>query len=360
MVEDHTFVTIDLKALKENMKKIRNQFSDYKYYMGVVKANAYGCGTKLPIKALIAGGCNYLVTFSIQEAIEVRHEFAMIPILCLQPVSIDQLCLCIEKNISVTISSISYLKQIIENKIINLKIHLKIDTGMNRFGLKSKVELKEAMELIHTSNLFLEGIYTHIYHADDETVTNRQINCFEEFLKDIPEAKIPIIHVMNSDTLFHYPKIPQTNAIRIGSALYGFTKTTEEFTCAFSVQSEIIEIKTVQKGETVGYSSNYMMDEDGQIGIVALGYADGFVRANTGRDVFINHRRYKIVGNVCMNVFMVKIDEFVHVGNKVELIYDQNHLFEITSHLETVPEEVVCTLGRILPHHYKNINCLEE
>ena len=177
----NTYAEINLKSIKDNIKKIKKTYNDYKYYIGVVKADSYGHNTEKVVKSIIDGGCNYLAVSSLDEALEIRKYFD-IPILCLGIIHPEYLDICVKNNIDITVTNLNYLKQI---KKYKLNIHLKIDTGMNRLGLKTSGEFDNIIDELKNSKLNLKGIYTHIYQANNKKVIEKQINKFKLITNNI-------------------------------------------------------------------------------------------------------------------------------------------------------------------------------
>lgn len=347
----NTYVEINLKNIKENIKRIIEKHNDYKYYFGVVKADCYGHNDIKTVKAIIEGGCNYLAVSSLEEALEIRKKIKDIPILCLGIINEKYIDTCIKNNIDITISNLDYLKKIIDYK--NLKVHIKVNTGMNRLGFNNREEINECYEMINDSNMTLQGIYTHIYDAGNEERTNNQYKVFEELTKDIDLSKIPIVHVGASDATINYKKKPYANGCRLGICMYGLGDFNDiEPLPTFSVYSEVIQINNVKEG-TVGYSGNYKVSSDTLIAVVSIGYADGIIRKNTGRSVYINNKEYEIVGNICMDMLFVKVDDSVKVHDKVTIIKDIEHLNKIAKHLDTITYEVICSISKRVPRKYK-------
>ena len=154
-----TYALINCTTLKNNVRNIKDNYH-YKYYIGVVKANAYGHGDYI-VNSLIAGGVNYLAASSLEECLSIRKRNENIPILCLEPIDHEYLNICEKENITITIPDYDYFKNLDLN--LNLKVHLKIDSGMNRLGFKDKNEVKIVYEtLLNHPNIILEGIYTHL------------------------------------------------------------------------------------------------------------------------------------------------------------------------------------------------------
>jgi len=347
-----TYNEINLSNIRNNIKKIINKYNNYNYYFGVVKADAYGHSDLKVVKEIIKGGCNYLAVSSLDEAIRIRKYFSDIPILCLEPIDLKYIRKCYDFNITITISSKEYLFNLLKIDCSKLKIHLKIDTGMNRLGIKTIEECKEIYNLLINSNHILEGIYTHIYYADDEEKTLTQIRKFKEIISVV--KNVPIIHLANSETLVRYPKPDFVNGTRLGIIMYGFTSDKSlGLESTFSVISHVMEIKKVKIGETIGYNGIYKANKDILVGIIPIGYADGIVRANTGRTVFINDKEYKIVGNICMDMLMVEIDESVKVDDKVFVIKDIDHINRIAEYTKTISYEVICLISKRVPKKYK-------
>lgn len=349
----NTYVQIDLQNIKENVQKIIKRYSNYKYYFGVVKADCYGHDGVKTVKAIIDGGCNYLCVATLEEALEIRKKIEDIPILCLGVILKDYIDICKTKNITVTIPSLEYVKKLKNENIENLKVHIKINTGMNRLGIKESEELKEVYKILEKKKANIEGIYTHIYEANNKQKYDIQIEKFEELLENIPKERIPIIHTSASEAMSNYNKIDDVNGCRLGIIMYGFTENKElNLKSTFSLKSQIIQINNLKPGETVGYNGKYIAKENEKIAVVSIGYADGILRKNTERTVFINEKEYKIVGNICMDMLFVKIDDTVKLYDTVEILKDIEHIESVAKYLDTIPYEVMCSIGKRVPRKY--------
>lgn len=344
----NTYVNIYLKNITGNVKKIITKYSNYKYHIGVVKADCYGHNGKEVIQSIIDGGCNYLAVSSLEEALEIRKNFK-IPILCLGIINEKYMSICQKNNIDVTVTNLDYLRKI---KNYELNIHLKIDTGMNRLGIKTKEEFNKIVEELKNGDVKLKGIFTHIYKATNNITTKNQISKFKEITSSIDLNKIEMVHVAQSDTLLNNQKIGFTNGCRLGIIMYGLTINNLNLQNTFQFCSEIIEIKKLHKGETVSYDGIYEATKDELIGIVAAGYADGVNRKLSGAYVYINDKKYKIIGKICMDMFMIKIDESVNIYDKVYIYKDINHIMELSKYLDTIPYELLCNVSKRVPRIY--------
>ena len=347
----NTYIEVNLENIKDNILKIRSNCSGYKYYFGVAKANCYGHGIEA-VRAMIAGGVNYLAVATLDEAIEIRKMNIDMPILCLGIIPLNYIDIAKQYNVTITISNMDYLKEIV--KYNNLVFHLKINTGMNRLGFKDKEEIKNAYDMIKESSNKLEGIYTHIYEASDNDLSSRQINVFKELTSLINLNDIEIIHIGASDYTINYPKLDFVNGCRLGIIMYGLNDRLN-LKSTFSLISEVIQINEIKKGETVGYNGTYEALCDSKVAVIPIGYADGIIRENKGRYVYINDNKYEIVGNVCMDMLFVKVDDDVKVNDKVYLIKDNDHINYIASYLDTIPYEIICSFKSRVPIKYKEI-----
>lgn len=332
-----TYAVIDLDVLKNNIKNIKKEYPDYEYYFGVVKGNAYGHGEYI-VNSLIESGINYLAVSSLEEALSVRNYNKEIPILVLEPISIEYLDKCIENNITITLSDYDYYKELIDSKYLSkLKIHVKIDSGMNRIGLDNKDNITE---IFNNNSLFIEGIYTHFATSGylDKNWDN-QLERFIYLTSNIDLSKIKIVHLGRSNTLTSHEKISFTNGIRLGIVMYGFnnkisvgngikgtlrkykndlirkinniSKTTDtnlKVNTAFSLYSEVMQVRFCKKGSYIGYGTNYKLDSDSYIAVLPIGYFDG---VNNFKHVVINNKTYDIIGDICMDMLMVKVDKSV-------------------------------------------------
>ena len=345
----NTYVEVNLSSIKNNVRRLIEKYSNYKYYFGVVKADCYGHNGNDTVKTIIDAGCNYLAVATLDEAMEIRKDIKDIPILCLGIIDKKYIPICIENNITITISNLDYIKEL--DSYDNLKVHIKVNTGMNRLGVSSKNEFNEVYKLIKEKNLLLEGVYTHIYNVNNNEDTINQFNTFEMITSDIDLNSIPIVHVGASEATEFYPKKEYANGCRLGIAIYGLIDYPDiEFDSTFSLYSEVIQINKVDSG-TVGYNGTYKANND-LIAVIPIGYADGIIRKNTGRYVYINNKPYKIVGNVCMDMLFVKVDESVKVKDKVTIIKDIEHIKEIANHLDTITYEVICSISKRVPRLY--------
>lgn len=361
-----TYAKIDGKILEENVAEIKKKYNDYKYYFGVVKNNAYGHGMKI-VTNLIASGINYLAVSSLEEALMARKFSIDIPILVLEPIEIEYIDDALSNKITLTIDNLDYLKKV--NKLdlaYELKIHLKIDSGMNRLGFKDKKDINDAIKIIEKNpKLFLEGIYTHFATTGvNDYYYDRQLEKFKELTSSIDLKNIPIIHLDRSLTMVTHEKIEFANGVRLGIAMYGFSgsrniskglknklrtikrniyqkkyhisKTILEnnlnLKTAFSLHSTIISIRKVCKGDVVGYNAIYKVKQDGYVATIPVGYADG-VSKEFGF-VAIHNKKYPIIADA-MDMIMVLVDGKVKCKDDVEIFGKVISINEVKAKINT-------------------------
>ena len=350
-----TYVEIDTNKFYDNVKYLKEAYSEYEYLIAVIKANAYGHNDAI-IEYLIKLGISYFAVSSLEEALSARAKNDSIAILCLEPIDIVHLEIASSNNITITIHDINYFKEILTTSH-SLIAHLKVDSGMNRLGIKNKQEIEYIVNNL-PQNMQLEGIYTHIGNANSEESYTRQLNVFKNQIKNIDLTKIKIIHLGNSACLINYPKEKFINGVRMGAVMYGINTSIKDIPLkvAFSLYSHISQIKHVIKGEYIGYDGYYQANSDMIIGIIPIGYADGFIKKNQNDYVAINNKKYKIVGSICMDMTMIEIDDTIHVDDKVELIGDNITIADKAIKLETNMYEVVCGISDRVPRIYFNDN----
>lgn len=342
----NTYAAIHAETLTENIRHIREYYPDYKYYFGVVKGNAYGHGMQA-VNALIAGGVNYLATATLEEAEKVRSYNTDIPILCLEPVSSQFVADAYRLNVTLTVHRLDYLQMLIKTAPAGLKIHLKIDSGMNRLGFKSANDVEQAVQLIREDGrLVLEGIYTHLATSGlNDPYYDRQLATFYSLTAGIDLSAIPIVHIDRSLTLVHHKKADFINGTRLGICMYGFAQSTPaphgirklirrwrlrnmhisepifenrlQLKTALAFYTEIIDVKKVKEGEFVGYGASFIAPYDMTVATAAAGYYDG-VSANL-RQVCVNRKPCDIIGEMCMDMMLIEVPEETQVGDTVEI-----------------------------------------
>lgn len=377
-----TYVKIDNSILTNNIEKIINKYNTYKYYIGVVKANAYGHGDYI-VNDLIKGGINYLAVSSLEEAISIRKYNQEIPILVLEPVSLEYLDTIEKNNITITIESLEYTKELLEKELnSNLKVHLKLDTGMNRLGIKEKEEVTEAVKLLQENkNIILEGIYTHIATSGiTDIYYDKSIENFKYLTSDINLSEIPIVHLNRSITLVHHQIYSFETGVRLGIIMFGFNQSIQEPTglrkikrdllikklgisnsilsnnldlhTAFSLYSEVISIRKVHKDEFIGYGANYIAKEEMSVATIPIGYNDGIKQEM--QFVSINNKLCKIVGDICMDMITVQVDDTVKLHDTVEIFGKNIPIKDVSKRTKSNAYHILTSITTRVPRLYSD------
>lgn len=374
-----TYAEINLDKIEKNIREIKDKYSEYKYYFGVVKNNAYSHGIE-SITAMIEGGINYLAVSSLEEALAIREINKEISVLVLEPISIEAARVASENNITITIDSTENIDLLIE-KNIKVKFHLKIDSGMNRFGLKDKDKVNY---IFNKSNdcQYLEGIYTHLSTGRQASQEyQNQINNFKLLTQDIDLSKIDIVHLDRSLTLEQHEKIEFANGVRLGIAMYGFArqaikpswkrrllnKLTFKKTIipepklkletAFIFKTHVMETKNIKKGEIVGYGGTYKAKSDTRIALLPYGFAD-YLYNNMG-NVYIRGKEYKTI-SINMDVTTIEVDENIQVGDEVEVFGDKISLRRKAGEVNQNVYKLLASITTRVPRVYKYKSTTKE
>lgn len=351
-----TFAVIQLDKLKDNVNTLYEKVQ--KPMMAIIKANAYGHGYQQVADVLKD---NPLIAMfgvaTLKEAIDLRKAGVDKDILVLGAIPLEDLDMVVDYDITLTLYSKEYLQEIIylfhHHKPV--KVHIKIDSGMNRLGFKTKEEFENILALCPQHIFQIDGVFTHFATADDPSQDEAYFKQLETFKKIVGNHQFKYMHCQNSAAMMYHESIP-TNLARIGIAMYGVDPAGEEcedLKQVMSLYTKVAMIKTVRKGEHIGYGYTHQAEEDEIIATLPIGYADGFIRANQGRHVYINGKEYPIVGRVCMDQMMVKVDESVKVHDLVEIFGEHISLARMAKELNTIPYEITCLVSERVERIYK-------
>ncbi len=362
-----TVIEVDLNAIKSNIMSLKGKLPSKTQIIAVVKANAYGHGDIQVARAALEVGATILAVATPEEAIRLRENgiHSEILILGATPPSFFQLA----SDLDITLTAYS-VEWVFATKNIKkpLKVHVKIDSGMGRIGFTDIGELKEAIKFIN-ENPWVEitGAYTHFATADEEHTEYymRQVKKFNNLLSVFKE-KPKVVHTSNSAAALRYPD-ESRDAVRYGISMYGIAPSpwlSEHLPFplkkALSLYSEVTHVKKVKQGTSIGYGATYTAQKDEWIATLPIGYADGLLRNLQSQEVLVKGKRVPIVGRICMDQCMVRLNEPVEVGEKVVLLGMQKEeeikIEEWANKLQTIPYEICCTLSARIPRLYSEQN----
>ncbi|RCK71790.1 MAG: Alanine racemase [Ignavibacteriae bacterium] len=365
-----TRAEISLPILKNNFNNIKKKVGQDVKIMGIVKANAYGHGLVEISRALVHYGIDYLGVGFLEEGLTLRKNGISAPILVLGGVLGDQIQHFLANNLEITVSSIELArridKEVQDHFAKKAKVHLKIDTGMERIGVHSNNAPNFIEEILKLKHVEIVGIYSHLATADlkDKSFAHLQLERFNQVLDYTQKIgiDIPLKHIANSSAVLDLQE-SYYNMVRPGILLYGLYPS-EEVSKSVSVEpilslkSKIVFIKTVEANTSISYGRKYFTKNKTRIATIPVGYGDGYSRMLTNKtDVIINGKRFPVVGAICMDQIMVDIgEENVHVGDDVTLIGKDGNEFidvwELANKIGTNAYEILCNLNTRVPRIY--------
>ncbi|MGL2486253.1 alanine racemase [Helicobacter pylori] len=376
MLKRASFVEVNTASLRHNFSAVKSIVPKDAHIMAVVKANAYGAGAIKASEIFLQEGANYLGVAALDEALELRSHFPKTPILILGYSPNSNASMLIDNDLSAMVFSLEQAEvfsQMALKSQKRLKVHLKIDTGMHRLGLEPNFKSIETIKKIRAlKGLEIEGIFTHLSNADAKIKTHakNQMKAFNAFLEQLLDQKIEFQyrHAYNSAgilSLCNGNENRLLNLYRPGIMLYGFYPSNEmKESCptilknVISLKAQIVQIRSVKKGEFIGYGEHFYTNEETLVGVLALGYADGLMRALGNRiQVAINNQSVPLIGKVCMDQCFVKLNNIqAKEGDEVILFGDKsakaNDASEIAMLLNTIPYETISTLSKRLERVY--------
>ena len=375
---------INKSNLEKNLKIVR---SINKNLICVIKDNAYGLGIKNILPILLENKCDYFAVAYIEEAVKIqkllenlklKNQNGKIKVMALNYVKPENVGDAIRNNIELTVFNFSqlldYLKildEFFEN--MTLKIHIKVNSGMNRLGF-DKNEILELVKIVKKYNLNnksknrleIISIFSHISDAENQAETEKQVEKYEKILKIFSQNNVryKYSHLQASPLLFKYGKKYNYDFVRIGMALYGMEPLSTDVGLldVITVKSKIINIRNVKKNDKVSYGSKGIVKHDSKIGIVAIGYAHGLqkqIENSNKAYILVNGQKAKIIGEICMDMIFVDLtnienvkmnDEVVIIGSQKNAengIVEKITLRQMARWAKTIQDDVLTKFGGI-------------
>lgn len=339
----------------ENFARVRKTVGKKIKICAVIKANAYGFGAR-KIVQLLNSQADYFAVARLTEFLQVKDELKK-PCLILTPLSDKESAIAVKNSAEITITNHTNLQLIdraAEESGTKARVHIKLDTGMNRFGIKNQEELKNLISSIKKhNNIEIVGAFSHLYEAENPNTSKQQRERFLDFKNIFLQSKLNILfHLANSEGL----KEPENrfDMVRVGYELYGGKARSDH-----KFVSTVGEIKQLKKNEIVSYGGKFKAKKNTRIAICLSGYADGVKRilSNRGR-VLINGQEAKIVGSVCMDCFMADITgiDGVKVGDEV-VIFGKSYekyisVCDVAKLCDTIPYEIYTSISQRVKRVY--------
>jgi alanine racemase len=371
-----TVADVDLDAIAHNLKTIsaflkaepREPGASVPGIVAVVKANAYGHGAVPVASALEKAGATMLACADIEEAVALRRAGIGVEILVFGALGVSDVSGVFDYRLTPTISTPSAgraLQAAAAARGVRLRYHLKIDTGMNRLGLRYDNLSRTLPELIASENLEIAGLYTHFATADDpkNPLMEEQRSRFERVRAHLAGQGIRprLVHAANSAALLRDSRV-WFDLVRPGLLLYGVVPpplaSTLSLRPALSLRSRLVAVKHIRAGEIVSYGARFVADRPTRIAVVPAGYADGLDTRLEGRGIaLVRGRRARVVGAVCMDMLMLDITDIeAYPGDEVVFLGAQSgeriEVREMASAIGTIPWEILCRLGSRIERRY--------
>lgn len=355
-----TWAEIDLDAIEHNVKQIK-ALHPAKEIFAVVKANGYGHGDVEVSKVAIEAGVSCLAVSGLEEALCLRKSGIDVPILVLGMTRLCDVPLAAENNISLTAHDEMWIEHLISLPLTTpVKVHLKIDSGMHRLGLMNEEQVQTNFNLLKLAPMVeLEGVFTHMATADcDKDYLSYQIETFKRLIANLDLSDVKYVHLENTATLLQ-KEFDFDHGIRLGLGLYGVNPDAEfipidfELKPALKLLSNLVQVKQIKKSDKVGYGATYTAEEDEWIGVVPIGYADGWIRSHQGRNVIVEGHECEIIGRVCMDQMMIRLPKPFPMGTEVTLIGDGMPVERVADEIGTISYEILCLISDRVPRVYK-------
>ncbi len=318
-----TWAEVNLGAVRHNISTLKRRAAGARL-MAVVKADAYGHGAIPVARAAVEAGADSLAVVTVEEGAELRRAGLTTPILVFTDLPAGHLPLAREHRLAVTAHSIQSARRIAA--FPGIEAHLKVNTGMNRWGVEPS-EVGDARKLLGSR---LAGVYTHFASADsDGEATRRQISIFESVLGAHPFGDA-LVHAANSAATLWCPEA-HYDCIRPGVAIYGLhpagdhgNPAEENLRPAMGLKSYVAGVRRLSSGDGVSYGLTFRADAQALVATVAVGYAEGYRRALSGKaEALIGGKRRPLLGRVTMDASIFGVDDGVGVGDEVVLLGEQ-------------------------------------
>lgn len=370
MFERAVWAEIDLLAIAHNMEQIKAVTRDNAKICAVVKADGYGHGAVAVAETVLRSGADRLAVAIVKEGVELRQAGFGVPILVLGYTPSYQAGMVVEYDITQTIFSMDSAQALSAAAAAagkNVKVHIKIDTGMSRVGITPQDAGQFAAAIAALPGIQIEGVYSHFADADsaDKRFAFEQYNRFLEGIEYIKGQgiQIPIRHIANSAALLDLPQT-HLDMVRPGIILYGLWPSQEVdkkvvLKPAMSFKAQVGFVKDVPSKVSISYGRTYFTAQTSRIATLPLGYADGWSRLLANKaEVVVKGQRAPLVGRVCMDQCMIDVSHIpgVEIGDEVLLFGGADlPVEEVAEKMGTINYEIVCMVGKRVPRIYPMI-----
>ncbi len=356
-----SYMEINLSALRHNLREIRHHLPDKVNILAVVKANGYGHGASETLRIALQEGYVGAAVARVEEGKELREAGFTCPIYVLGIPLHDDMLTGVKYDLILPVddtTDLDALENIAKGAGKVMEVMMPVDTGMNRIGTHPEDVKPFLHQLKEYSHLHLRGTWTHMATADcrDKSAALKQLERFNEAVAQMPVDDTFVVSAANSAGIIDIPE-SWHNLARPGIIIYGPQPSDEmehtlDLQYVMRIVSHVTHVQTLHKGEAIGYGGTFVADEDMMTATVPIGYADGYPRCLSNKGaVLIGGKRCPILGRICMDQFMVRVDDTVKPGDEVILMGRQGNgeitLDEVAKAAGTIPHEITCDLKRI-------------
>ena len=361
-IHKDAWVEINLDYLAQNIAEIKKCIPADKKLMAIVKADAYGHGSQMLAQTMLASGVDAFGVSSVDEALDLRSIKIKAPILVVGAVPVWAVETAVKNDISIAIFNETHLKackEAYERTGLRAKVHVKLDTGMNRIGVCPNDAIGFINEVEKADYLNFEGIFTHLASAEEEEITKVQIDIWNRILASVNTDGL-LLHIQNTAGTFAYNV--KSNMVRVGISLYGLypdlpqnVNYMPKLKQIIGLKARITNIHEVETGESVSYSHTFTAYEPMRVATIPIGYADGLSRLLSNKiEAKIDGQKVRQIGNITMDQTIFDLgDVNAEVGDVVTLLDGEdlsiNNWAEI---LDTINYELTCRLKVRLPRVY--------
>ena len=361
---DRSCVEIDLDALRHNFEEIKKVTSPGAGILAVVKADAYGHGAYETATALLECGAAGLCLATIDEAVDLRNRGIKAPMMILGFTDKSRFADVVRYDIEQAVYSYEIAKALSDEAVSQgkeVKIHIKLDTGMGRIGFKTDgSDTEEIVKSCRLPGIVPYGIFSHFAVADtgDDEYTQKQFDAFMEQIKALEAEGIVFTkrHICNSAGIMRFPQM-HLDLVRAGIILYGLMPPgcpepahKLDLIPVMNWYAKVIHVKTIPEGATVSYGRHFTALRETEVATVGIGYADGLSRRlSNGFELVLNGEKCPIIGNVCMDMCMVDTTDLKvrpKVGDKVIVFGKDRSADDLADRLGTINYEITCDVGR--------------
>jgi len=369
-MERATRAIIDLNAVSANVATVRNIIGPARDLMAVVKADGYGHGALNVSKTALKSGATCLGVALPEEGEALRGQKIDVPILVLGLIHAEEAAKVVQSRLEQTLCTLDLaeaLNQTAEASSDKISVHVKVDTGMGRIGVAPRDTIDFVNKISRFKNLRLKGIFSHLPCADhaDKTFTHRQIQIFDDLVKEIEASgiHIPQKHLANSAGILDFPK-SHYDLVRPGIMLYGLRPSPHvghgvTLKPAMTLKTRVAYLKQVPPGTPVSYGHTFRAGKEMRVATLPIGYGDGYSRGLSNRTyAMIRNTRAPLVGRVCMDMCMFDVTDIKDLqnGDPAILFGEKPTVDELADLLNTINYEIVCSIGKRVPRIYESLS----